>query len=440
VLRRIASNSGWWLAERGALLAVSLVTSIVLVRALGPAGYGELSYVLALVALLLPVSQLGISGLVVRALLEKPDEERAILRTALFLRLAGLLATLVLGMLWWWLFDAASPHRAILLLLLVAQPAASFQVLEFWFQARERAGALVSWRIATLVVAAGLKIVVALVTREVSPVAAIFAAEYLLAGATYLVAYRRATGAAVWPGLDRGWLRWFGARTPWLFASGIAEAVYLKIDIVMLERMRGVAEVGVYSVAARLSEVWYALPVVLVAASFPALWSQREDEERYRRGLQASLDLLCGLALGIAIVVQFAATPLVTLLFGRELAGAGPVLALHVWAGVFVFMRAVLSRWLITEDLLRFSLVTHAAGAVVNVLANLALIPRLGATGAALATVVSYAMAGWGALFVSPRTRPMAWMMGRALLLPLRWGAIAGYARAAGARGTSATL
>ena len=105
------------------------------------------------------------------------------------------------------------------------------------------------------------------------------------------------------------------------------------------------------------------------------------------------------------------------------------MLQIHIWAGVFIFMRALLSRWLLAEDLLRFSLVTHIAGAVMNVALNLMLIPRYGAIGAAVATVISYASAGWLALFLSARTRPMGRMMAKSLLLPLRWGDLSRYSR-----------
>jgi O-antigen/teichoic acid export membrane protein len=77
--------------------------------------------------------------------------------------------------------------------------------------------------------------------------------------------------------------------------------------------------------------------------------------------------------------------------------------------------------------MLRFSLLTHLAGAVVNVALNLLLIPTYGTIGAAVATVISYASAGWLALYLSARTRPMAHMMARALLLPLRWRDLAAY-------------
>lgn len=430
-LRRILANSGWWLGDRALTLTATLVTHVVLVRSLGAAGFGELSYLLAVVGLLLPVTQLGVSGLIVRALLEQPAEEPAILRTALWVRGAGCLLALLAGAAYWALFDAAAGDRAVLLVLLAAQCASLFQALEFWFQARMLPRRLVTWRSGVVLVAAALKIAVALGGGGAIAVALVFAAEYLLLGAAYLLAYRRAAGRYVWPRREAHWTGWFGRRAPWLLLSGLAEVVYLRIDIVMLERMQGVESAGVYAVAARLSEVWYAVPVLLVASMFPALWAQRADRAAWERSLQAGLDALCGLALALAIIMQWLAGPLVRTLFGMEYADAVPVLALHIWAGVFIFMRALLSRWLLAEDLLRFSLVTHLAGAVINVAGNLLLIPRHGPLGAALATVLSYATAGWLALFLSAATRPMAWKMGRALLLPLRPRALAGYLRTA---------
>ena len=140
--------------------------------------------------------------------------------------------------------------------------------------------------------------------------------------------------------------------------------IYLRIDIVLLERLRGVEEAGIYAVAARLSEVWYMVPVALMGAVFPALWSRRSDGPAYQRSLQGSLDALFAVALALAVFLQFAGRPLVHLLFGTAFSASTPVLQIHIWAGMFIFMRALLSRWLLAEDLLRFSLVTHVAGAV----------------------------------------------------------------------------
>jgi PST family polysaccharide transporter len=428
LLRRVAANGGWWLAERAGALLLTLLTSVVVVRALGPAQYGELSYLLALTGLLAPLAQFGVSGIVARALLERPGDANAVLRAAMLLRLAGCTLAFVAGAIYWQLFEQHGNDRWVLLVLLAAQFAIVFQVVEFWFQVQLKAARLVPWRSGATLVAALFKMIVAATTGDARWVAVAFALEFVLLGGASLLAMRRASGSWAAPGPSPEWVRWFARRSPWLLASGLAEVIYLRIDIVLLERLRGVEEAGTYAVAARLSEVWYMVPVALMGAAFPVLWQRRADPAAYHRSLQASLDGLCAMALVLAVLVQLFGGPLVDLLFGERFAASVPVLQIHIWAGVFVFMRALLSRWLLAEDLLRFSLVTHVAGALVNVALNLLLIPRYGAIGAAVATVISYACAGWLALFLAPRTRPIGWMMARALLLPFRWRDLAAYA------------
>ena len=431
LLRRIAANGGWWLAERVGLVLLTLVTSIVVVRSLGAAAYGELSYVLALAGLLAPLAQFGVSGLVARALVESPADERGVLRGAMLMRAAGCAVAFVLGAVYWTVLEDRAHERWVLLVLLAAQFATVTQVAEFWFQVRFKAAALVPWRTGAAITAALLKIAVAATTGDPRLVACVFALEYVLQSIAVWLAWRRvgAGAASAGQGSTVEWVRWFATRSPWLLASGLAEVIYLRIDIVLLERLRGAEEAGIYAVAARLSEAWYMVPVALMAAVFPALLSKRSDAAAYRRSLQSSLDALFAIALALAVFMQLFGRPLVEWLFGMEFTRSVPVLQIHVWAGVFIFMRALLSRWLLAEDLLRFSLVTHLSGALMNVALNLLLIPRYGAVGAAVATVVSYACASWLALFFSARTRPMGLMMARTLLLPFRWSELREYAR-----------
>jgi O-antigen/teichoic acid export membrane protein len=126
-------------------------------------------------------------------------------------------------------------------------------------------------------------------------------------------------------------------------------------------------------------------------------------------------------------MMQFGAGFVVATIFGSEVAGSAAILTVHIWASIFIFMRAVFSRWLIAEDLPRFSLATHVAGAVMNIALNLWWIPSYGALGAAYATLVSYSFASWITLYLHPRTRPIAHMMARSLCLPVRWSALRAY-------------
>jgi O-antigen/teichoic acid export membrane protein len=76
-------------------------------------------------------------------------------------------------------------------------------------------------------------------------------------------------------------------------------------------------------------------------------------------------------------------------------------------------------QWLVNERLQGFYLITTVAGAIANILLNLVAIPRWGGLGAAYATVVSYAIAGWLGSFFHPAVRESAGMQTRALLIPI---------------------
>jgi O-antigen/teichoic acid export membrane protein len=191
----------------------------------------------------------------------------------------------------------------------------------------------------------------------------------------------------------------------------------------MLGQMVGREEVGIYSVAVRLSEVWYFFATAVVVSVFPSLLKQRSDNPSlYSKRLQQVCDLLFVSALVSAICVAFLSPVLIPFVFGEAYKGSAVLLSIHIWAGLFVFMRALVSKWLIAEHLLKFSLLSHGLGALVNIVGNYLLIPSFGGLGAAYATVLSYAIASYVTFWLHPTTFPIAKIMTRSLLLPFTLG------------------
>jgi O-antigen/teichoic acid export membrane protein len=209
---------------------------------------------------------------------------------------------------------------------------------------------------------------------------------------------------------------------PLMFTS-LAIIVYMKIDEVMLRHLAGPAAVGIYAAAAKLSEVWYFLPTALGSSLLPALLRARAaDAAGYEQRLQQYYDLSAAAAYALSIPVALAAPWIVRLAYGAEFAAAGPILAVHIWSSIFVFLGVARGQWLVNEGLQKFYLGATAAGAVANILLNLVFIPRWGGLGAAIATVVSYALAAWLASYFHPEVRATAAMQTRALLIPfLGW-------------------
>ncbi|WP_124056477.1 flippase [Klebsiella pneumoniae] len=182
----------------------------------------------------------------------------------------------------------------------------------------------------------------------------------------------------------------------WLILSGVAEVLYLKIDQIMLGMINGYSTVATYAVAARLSEAWYFFPTIITASFFPLLiLAKKESEEKYKHTLLDLSRKLFFCALIISIFITIIAHTAINILYGEAYAESATILIIHIWASLFVFMRAVLSKWLVIENMLPFSLVTHISGAIVNIILNLILIPKMGGIGSAIATVISYSISSY---------------------------------------------
>jgi O-antigen/teichoic acid export membrane protein len=204
--------------------------------------------------------------------------------------------------------------------------------------------------------------------------------------------------------------------------SGLSVGIYMRVDAIMLKYLSGDATAGVYAAATRLSEVWYFLPVALASSVLPALLRAKEgDASAYNRKLQQYFDLSAGAAYVLAIPVAVLAGPIVRLLYGEVFSDAGPILAVHIWAGVFVFLGVARGQCLVNDGLSRFYALSTLTGAVVNVGLNAVLIPRFEGLGAAWATLLSYGCAAWLSSYFHRAARPLARLQANALLIPFRF-------------------
>ncbi len=407
-------------------MSANLLVSLALARTLGPEGYGQLSYLLAVVALIAPLAALGLNAIVTREIVNDPDSEQKIIASATVFRLVGAFVGTFLcwGLAYFSVGLDSLPAQLGLAFLAFANLFYAFNVLEYWFQAKVAAKKVARMRMCVISAFALMKLFAVYFQASFIVIVAIFAAEVICLGIGFIIIYRYyASPLKLWL-FDFSYGLSLIKQSYWLIFSGIAAVIYLKVDQVMLEHYVGSAAVGEYAVAARLSEVWYFFADAVVISLFPALLlaKKKADLTNYKKKLQSISDLLFVCALLLALVVYWLAESVIEVLFGEAYLGSVVILQLHIWAGLFVFMRALVSKWLLSENLLKFSLVSHGLGAVINVLLNMWLIPIYGGVGAAFATVISYFVASYLAFLISPKTRDIAKVMSLSLSLPFTLG------------------
>lgn len=416
-------NTSWLVGEKVLSMVLVLLVNVFVARHLGPESFGLLNYLLAVVALLIPLSSLGLNAIVTRELVTLKHSYLSIMTTAAVIRFfGGVLASFVLIIcLYFDVLTRLEGKSWAIILLSLTNLLVAFHVIDFWFQAKVQSKYIVKVRFISVVLISTIKITLVYFKAPLEAFIWAAALESFLLSVGFIVIYKIKKGSFELSSFDYSYGMGLLKQSKWLILSGIASIIYLKIDQVMLTEMVSTTENGIYSVASRISEVWYFFPTALAASFFPSLLKFREsDNKKYQQQLQRLCDVLFISALLLALALNFLSDWLIVFLFGAEYSAAGSILALHIWAGVFVFMRALLSKWLLAENLLVFSLVTHGIGAIINIGLNLWLIPMYHGIGAAIATVISYAFASYVVLFFHSSTWPMAIIMTKSLFFPVR--------------------
>ena len=429
-LVKIVDNIGWLFFDKVLRMGVGLIVGVWIARYLGPEQFGLLSFAIAFVGLFGAIATLGLQGIVVRDIVRDPDSKEQTLGTAAALLFFGGLLSygLIVATIFWIRADDTLAKGIVAILGSIVLFKVS-DVAVYWFESQvmskytvwvQNGGflAFAAIKVGLIIMDAPLIAFAWAMMGEAAVVAMLLLVMLGLRGPRLRqlsVAAKRAKSLLInsWP----------------LMLSGLAVVIYMKIDQIMLGQMLGDQAVGIYSAAVRLSEVWYFVPVVIAASVFPAiLEAKNRSEELYYKRLQHLYDLMVWVALIIALPLTFLSTPVVTLLFGPEYVSSGPVLALHVWSAVFVFLLVASGKWLIAENLQYVALQRNLLGLASNVVFNLFLIPRFGVVGAASATIVSYSIAAFFADALSRTTRRTFWMKLRSFnvargfyVVPILW-------------------
>jgi O-antigen/teichoic acid export membrane protein len=103
-----------------------------------------------------------------------------------------------------------------------------------------------------------------------------------------------------------------------LIISGIMVSVYMRIDQIMLQNMKGTAAAGAYATVVRFSEAWNFIPTVIITTLFPAILNARRDDiKRYKKRIQNLYDLMVYLSLPAAIIITFTSHLIYKALYSR---------------------------------------------------------------------------------------------------------------------------
>jgi O-antigen/teichoic acid export membrane protein len=418
-LVKILDNIGWLFFDKILRMGVGLLVGVWIARYLGPEQFGLLNYALAFTGLFGAIATLGLQSIVVRDIVRDPDGTRLILGTAAVLQfIGGLIAYVLILIAIAYLRPDDMPARSISAILGAMLLFKASDIAVYWFESQVQSKYVVWVQNSVFLVFAVAKISLILNKATLTAFVWLMLAEAILAALILIIVFGRfgkplatlkANTTRAKTLLKDSWP---------LLLSSMAIAFYMKIDQVMLGEMKGNEVVGVYSVATKISELWYFIPMAIVASVSPTIIATKQDcEKKYIHRTQQLFDWLVLLSISVAIIMTFLSDFVIETLYGELYADASIILSIHVWASVFVCLGVASSQNLLAENRQIISMQRTFAGLIINILLNLILIPNYGAIGAAIATVISQAMAAFVFDLLQKETRMLFKMKLRSILL-----------------------
>ena len=169
--------------------------------------------------------------------------------------------------------------------------------------------------------------------------------------------------------------------------------IYDRIDVVLLSALAGSLAVGIYAAPYRILNGIQILPFALMSALLPAISGTTGNENENDQQLCSRMTgFFYSLALFPVLAVTLLARPLVLLLLGNSFAESTPVLRILIWATIPMFVNFGLNTFLLARSHEKKFLRTTVVCAVVNIVANLILIPRFSYFAAAAVTILTEAV------------------------------------------------
>jgi O-antigen/teichoic acid export membrane protein len=385
MLRRVSLT----VSSRLALTVFGLLSSIISARALGEAGRGDYFFMVTLSATIVQFTNFGLPSAATYYVAQDRRLAASVVANAAWVSVVAATGTGVAVALVAHAVGMLQDTRVSFLFLaaFLSAPTLFFVIVANVLTGQER--------FAHFNVVEAMSRAVALAAVVTAAVIGAGAGGFV--GAT-IVAWAIASFAVGWTALRGGSFRLrFDAE---LFSRGFRYAtkayvitllafLVLRANIFLLRREFGPAELGLYSVAAQISDVLAIVPQSIALVLFPRLVRESGDRWIATRRAALTTGALMMVVCGFAAIVG---GPVIRLLYGASYGPSANVLRIMLPGVVCLGVANVISQYLGAEGNPRILLAVWGGAAALVVTLSLLLVPHHAGAGAAAALSVTYAL------------------------------------------------
>lgn len=410
-------NAIWIIGGRVIQMLISFFVGILTARYLGPGNYGILNYAGAYVAFFTAFCTLGINSVILKDFVDHPDEQGQAIGTTLILRgLSSVLSSImIIGI----VMAIDTGESLTIMVTALCSVALIFQVadtLNYWFQSRYQSKVSSVATLIAYIVTSSYRIYLLIMQKDIRWFAFATSVDCICVAVILFWAYKKENG----PRLSFSFYKakeLLGASYNYILASMMV-AIYGQTDKMMLKQMLDETSVGYYSLASTINNMWVFFLAAIIDSLYPTIIRYANENrilfEKKNRQLYA---IVIYISIFVAVGFMLFGELIIKILYGETYLPAAMPLKIVCWYTVFSYLGMARNAWIVSTNNQKYLKYICGGAAVANVLLNLLLIPVWGASGAALASLVTQISTIVFIPLLIPNMRPNVKLMLEALML-----------------------
>lgn len=411
-------NAIWLISGRVIQMALSLVVGALTARWLGPGNYGLINYATAYVSFFTALCNLGLNAVIIKDFVDHPDEQGEAIGSALMMRFVSSLlsSAMIVGIVS--VVDRNEPLTiAVAALCSLGAVFHIFETFNFWFQYQYKSKITSIAMLCAYIVTSAYKILLLIAKKDVRWFAFASSVDYIAVAVFLIIAYKMHGGAK---------LKFSFKKSKSLISisynyilSSLLVAIYGQTNKFMLKQFLGDEEVGYFSTANAICMMWPFVLQAIIDSMYPTILSLHSngDKEGFNKKNRQLYAIVFYVSVFVSIMLIFFGDWGINLLYGKEYAAAGTPLKIITWYTAFSYLGVARNAWIVSEGKQKYLKYMYISAAILNVVINYFLIPPFGASGAAMASLITQIFTSIILPMFFKEMRPNAKLMIDAILL-----------------------
>ena len=400
-------NTKWFIAEKLTSLLVAILIVPKIFTSLGVLNIGKLKFAETFVSFFTPLLFLGLSAICIREIVFYPKRTKFILATALYLRTASWILTLIIIFTYIYFF-IDNDLFVLYLLICFSYLVRIFDVFEYYFHAIKKTKYVFIGKSISLLIILLLQYYGVINQFGINYFASLIILDFLIQSIIYIRIVKIKNifnfKALVF---SKSMAIYLLKNSFPLMLSNFLILIYIVTDDFILKYYHGDESYGYYStIYFLIITLTWNIGFSIVNALFPSLLESYSTNlrEYYQK---ISLLIIYMLVLGVFIIVFYHIFSFTILndFFDESFLKINSSLKLFSWAPLIIFIGLIFEKHLIITNHIEKNVYRFILGCICNLTLSIILIPKYEITGAVIAVLTSHFITNIGYILIDNKSR-----------------------------------